>query len=101
MNFWLALILSVLVGWLVGRALVKDGKIFSWHAFFIAFFIMLGGLQLVFGLLGLTLEIIVILVRILFWVAVVVAIIYFMVKLIQKAKQQQQPPAEPPAPTQT
>ncbi|KYK26136.1 hypothetical protein AYK26_00785 [Euryarchaeota archaeon SM23-78] len=49
MNIFIALLLSVVIGFVVGKIL-GPGKDFSWLAFGVALFVCLGGVGLIFGL---------------------------------------------------
>jgi len=98
MSLWLAILLAVVVGWAFGKkVVVKDGRKFSWLAFFVIFFLLLGGFEFIFGL-AIGVAVIGLIITILFWPAALIALIYCLVKLVQKSKQRNPPPVEPEEP---
>ncbi len=73
MNFWLATIIAVVVGTIVGSS-SKDKK-FSWLGFFITFFLLLGGIGWIVGFAVDTLAFLVFIIKVLFWPAALIAVI--------------------------
>ena len=84
MNFWLAILLSVIVGMLFGGAFKSKDKRFSWLAFFITLFIVMGGLKIIFGLLLVPFIFLMTLIPILFWLGIIALVIVGLHKVISK-----------------
>jgi membrane protein implicated in regulation of membrane protease activity len=89
MNFWLALIISVVFGLYIGKQLKPKGKKFSWLAFFITLFLLLGGIDLIFGIAFGVLH----LIQALFFLAAFVLACWMGYKLLKKRKEQRGQPA--------
>jgi large-conductance mechanosensitive channel len=105
MNFWFALLISVVAGFIFGKSVKPKGKKFSWGVFLIAMFILLGGLKLIFGIAFGALLFLKWLIDLLFWIAVWIFIVWLLVKLYKKAKNKastspttEEPPKEEPPP---
>ena len=94
MHFFPALVLSFVVGLIVSAIVKKPGKSFSWPAFWITLLLALGVIQLILGLVFgafvgiafLSLALIVLLIKVGFYVALALLIIWIFKRLIRPKK---------------